>query len=112
MERDLVISNTIKQLEREISAMQETIRSQRLDTQRYNKLRRLEIVIMEKGGAQYLKGQELDKYLDRLTVRRTRAEIMDEALNAMNNAFNTEYNSRYVIDPRGESQEADKEATR
>lgn len=112
MERDSVISNTIRQLEREISAMQETIRSQRLESQRYNKLRRLEVVIMEKDGTHYLKGEELDKYLDRLTVRRTRAEIMNDALKVMNNAFNTEYNSRYVIDPRGESQEADKEATR
>lgn len=111
MERDSVISNTIKQLEREIKAMEETIRSQRLESQRYNKLRRLEVVIMEKDGTHYLKGEELDKYLDRLDVRRTHQEIIDEALKTMNNVFETEY-SRYVIDPGGESKEADKEATR
>ena len=111
MDRDSVISNTIRQLEREISAMQETIRSQRLESQRYNKLRGLEIVIMGKDGTHYLKGEELDKYLDRLTVRRTRDEIMNDALKVINGAFKTEY-SRYVIDPRGESQETNKEATR
>lgn len=105
------IIRTLRELNEQIKAMEETIKAQRLDTQRYNKLRRLEIVIMEKGGAQYLKGVELDKYLDRLEVRRTREEIMNEALNVINSAFKTEY-SRYVIDPRGESQEADKETTR
>lgn len=105
------IIHTLRELGEQIKAMEETIKAQRLDTQRYNKLRGLEIVIMGKDGTHYLKGEELDKYLDRLTVRRTRDEIMNDALKVMNNAFKTEY-SRYVIDPRGESQEADKETTR
>jgi hypothetical protein len=105
------IQNTIKQLEREINAMAETIKAQRLDTQRYNKLRRLEIVIMEKGGAQYLKGVELDKYLDRLEVHITKKQMIDEALKIMNDTFYTEYN-KHGIDPRGESQEADTKDTR
>lgn len=105
------IIHTLRELGEQIKAMEETIKAQRLESQRYNKLRRLEVVIMEKDGTHYLKGEELDKYLDRLTVRRTRDEIMNEALNVINGAFKTEY-SRYVIDPRGESQEADKETTR
>lgn len=105
------IIHTLRELGEQIKAMEETIKAQRLDTQRYNKLRGLEIVIMGKDGTHYLKGEELDKYLDRLTVRRTRDEIMNDALKVMNNAFKTEY-SRYVIDPRGESQEAYKETTR
>jgi hypothetical protein len=105
------IQNTVKQLTRQIEAMEETIRAQRLDNQRYNKLRRLEIVIMEKGGAQYLKGVELDKYLDRLEVHITKKQMIDEALKIMNDTFYTEYN-KHGIDPRGESQEADTKDTR
>jgi hypothetical protein len=105
------IIHTLRELNEQIKAMEETIKAQRLDTRRYNKLRGLEIVIMEKDGAQYLKGVELDKYLDRLEVRRTRADILGEALQVINKAFTVEYN-KHGIDPRGESQEADKEATR
>jgi hypothetical protein len=105
------IQNTIKQLEREINAMAETIKAQRLDTQRYNKLRRLEIVIMSDDGAKYLKGTDLDKYLDRLVQHRTRADILDEALATINKAFATEY-SKHGIDTRSKSQETDTKATR
>jgi hypothetical protein len=105
------IIHTLRELNEQIKAMEETIKAQRLDTRRYNKLRGLEIVIMEKDGAQYLKGVELDKYLDRLEVRRTRADILGEALQVINKAFTVEYN-KHGIDPRGESQETDKEATR
>lgn len=96
------IQNTIKQLEREINSMTETIKAQRLDTMRYNKLRRLEVVIMSEDGAKYLKGTDLDKYLDRLVPHRTRADILDEALNTINKAFATEYskhasNTRTVV---------------
>ena len=105
------IQNTIKQLEREINAMAETIKAQRLDTQRYNKLRRLEIVIMSDDGAKYLKGTDLDKYLDGITVPLTKKQIIDEALKIMNDTFYTEYN-KHGIDPRGESQEADTKDTR
>ena len=111
MEKEDVVRKTIKQLEREINAMAETIKAQRLDTQRYNKLRRLEIVIMSEDGAKYLKGTDLDKYLDRLVQHRTRADILDEALKTINKAFATEY-IKHASNTRSESQEADKEATR
>jgi hypothetical protein len=105
------IQNTIKQLEREINAMAETIKAQRLDTQRYNKLRRLEIVIMSDDGAKYLKGTDLDKYLDRLVQHRTRADILDEALATINKAFATEY-SKHASNTRSKSQETDTKDTR
>ena len=105
------IITTLRELGEQIKAMEETIKAQRLDTRRYNKLRGLEIVIMGKDGAHYLKGVELDKYLDRLEVRVTKKQMIDEALKIMNDTFFTEYN-KHGIDPRGESQETNKEATR
>jgi len=105
------INNTLSMLLKQVEAMQETIKAQRLDTQRYNKLRRLEIVVMGKDGTTYLTRTELDKYLDRLDLHLTKKQVIDEALKIMNDTFYTEYN-KHGIDPRGESQEADKEATR
>jgi len=105
------IIHTLRELGEQIKAMEETIKAQRLDTRRYNKLRGLEIVIMGKDGAHYLKGVELDKYLDGITVPLTKKQIIDEALKIMNDTFYTEYN-KHGIDPRGESQEADTKDTR
>jgi hypothetical protein len=105
------IQNTIKQLEREINSMAETIKAQRLDTQRYNKLRRLELVIMSDDGAKYLKGTDLDKYLDRLVQHRTRSDILAEALDTINKAFATEY-SKHASNTRSKSQETDTKDTR
>ena len=105
------INNTLSMLLKQVEAMQETIKAQRLDTQRYSKLRRLEIVIMSEDGAKYLKGGDLDKYIDGFDLRLTKKQVIDDALKIINDTFYTEY-SKYGIDPRGESQEADKEATR
>jgi hypothetical protein len=107
MEIDLIM----RKLRAQIEAMETTIKAQRLESQRYNKLRRLELVIMGKDGAQYLKGAELDKYLDRLEAHLTKKEVIDEALSIMNDAFYTEYN-KHGINPRVKSKEADTEDTR
>ena len=105
------IQNTIKQLEREINSMAETIRANRVDVRRYHKLRRLEVVIMSEDGAKYLKGRDLDKYLDELKVALTRKIIIDEALEVMNKAFATEY-SKHASNTRSESEETDTKDTR
>jgi hypothetical protein len=105
------IIHTLRELGEQIKAMEETIKAQRLDTRRYNKLRGLEIVIMSDDGAKYLKGTDLDKYLDRLVQHRTRADILDEALATINKAFATEY-SKHASNTRSKSQETDTKDTR
>ena len=59
----------------------------------YRRLRQLEVIIMAEDGAKYLKGQELDNYLDSLPHRGpiTRSDLLKELTPALNNLFGAEY---------------------
>jgi len=76
----------IKSLKKQIDATAE-------DSLRYRRMRQLEVVIMAEDGAKYLKGKELDDYIDCLPHRGpvSRAEVLKELLPALNNLFGVEY---------------------
>lgn len=59
----------------------------------YNRLRELEVVVMAKEGAVYLKGADLDEYLNALPPRGplSRADLLKELTPALNKAFGEEY---------------------
>jgi len=75
----------IKSLKKQVDATAE-------DSMRYRRMRQLEVVIMAEDGAKYLKGAELDEYLDNLPAKRfSRAELLKELTPALNNIFGEEY---------------------
>jgi hypothetical protein len=75
----------MKSLRKQVSDLED-------DSMRYRRLRQLEVVIMAEDGAKYLKGSELDEYLDNLPAKRfTRAELLKELTPALNNIFGAEY---------------------
>ena len=59
----------------------------------YRRLRQLEVIIMAEDGAKYLKGQELDNYLDSLPARGpiSRADLLKELTPALGKLFGEEY---------------------
>jgi lipoate-protein ligase A len=63
------------------------------DAMRYRRMRQLEVVIMAEDGAKYLKGKELDDYIDSVPHRGpiSRADVLKELVPALNNLFGVEY---------------------
>ena len=62
------------------------------DAMRYRRMRQLEVVIMAEDGAKYLKGAELDEYLDNLPAKRfSRAELLKELTPGLNAVVSEEY---------------------
>jgi len=64
------------------------------DAMRYRRMRQLEVVIMAEDGAKYLKGHDLDEYIDELPTKNklfTRAQMLKELTPALNNIFGSEY---------------------
>jgi len=64
------------------------------DAMRYRRMRQLEVVIMAEDGAKYLKGHDLDEYIDELPTKNklfTRAQMLKELTPALNKAFGEEY---------------------
>jgi lipoate-protein ligase A len=77
----------IKSLRSQVSNLED-------DAMRYRRMRMLEVVIMAEDGAKYLKGHDLDEYLDSLPTRKgpiTRADLLKELTPALNNIFGEEY---------------------
>jgi hypothetical protein len=70
------------------------------DSLRYRRMRQLEVVIMAEDGAKYLKGKELDEYIDSLPYARQggplrSAQFIKEATPLLNEVFAKEY-AKYV----------------
>lgn len=82
----------IKSLKKQIDATAE-------DSMRYRRMRQLEVVIMAEDGAKYLKGKDLDDYIDSVPHMGgiTRAQIMKEMLPGLNKVFSEEY-KKYIDD--------------
>lgn len=77
----------IKSLRKQVSNLED-------DAMRYRRLRQLEVVIMAEDGAKYLKGYDLDEYIDELPTKNklfTRADLLKELTPALNAAFGQEY---------------------
>jgi hypothetical protein len=81
---------------------------------RYRRLRKLEVVIMAKEGAEYLKEHDLDEYIDNLPMKNIglRAQMIKELTPALNNLFGEEY-AKYEAEHGEEFEKlASKEAVR
>lgn len=76
----------MKDLKKRVDALQG-------DAMLYRRLRQLEVIIMAEDGAKYLKGKELDDYIDCLPHRGpiSRADVLKELVPALNNLFGVEY---------------------
>lgn len=81
-------------LMKEVDRLRERIGDLNVSAARYNRLRRLELIVMAEDGAKYLKGADLDEYIDELPKESklfTRAELLKELTPALNNIFDDEY---------------------
>lgn len=92
--RQLSLKEQLEEARERIKAQQEQIHDLRNEAARYRRMRQLEVVIMAEDGAKYLKGAELDEYLDALPYARQgtmRAQMLKELTPALNNIFGEEY---------------------
>lgn len=76
-----------------IKSLRKQIANTEDDSMRYRRLRQLEVVIMAEDGAKYLKGEDLDHYIDELPAKlsMSRAELLKELLPGLNSLFGAEY---------------------
>lgn len=84
----------LEQAQQYIKSLRKNIDNLEGDAMRYRRLRQLEVVIMAEDGAKYLKGYDLDEYIDELPMHNkpvTRFEIIKEITPALNKLFGEEY---------------------
>lgn len=92
--RQLSLKEQLEEARVRIKTQQEQIYDLRNEAARYRRMRQLEVVIMAEDGAKYLKGAELDEYIDSLPMKNrafTRAEMLKELTPELNNIFAKEY---------------------
>lgn len=91
--RELSDKEKLSQAREYIKSLKKQVDATAEDSLRYRRLRQLEVVIMAEDGAKYLKGKELDDYLDNLAMRSglRRADILKELLPGLNQMFGMEY---------------------
>jgi len=97
--RQLSIKEQLAKAREHIKEQQKRIDATSEDSLRYRRMRQLEVVIMAEDGAKYLKGAELDEYIDNLPMKNrafTRAELLKELTPALNNIFGEEY-AKYEV---------------
>lgn len=94
--RELSDKEKLSQAREYIKSLKKQVDATAEDSLRYRRLRQLEVVIMAEDGAKYLKGEELDDYLDNLPMLSglRRADILKELLPGLNQMFGMEY-SKY-----------------
>jgi hypothetical protein len=87
------LEEQLRQAREHIMLQQKRIDETSDNAMRYSRIRRLELVIMAEDGARYLKGTELDAYLDDLPPRGplVRAQMLKELTPVLNTVFSEEY---------------------
>lgn len=91
--RELTLQENFNNAVERIKRQQKTIDNLEGDAMRYRRLRQLEVIIMAEDGAKYLKGKDLDHYIDDLPMREKsfRAQMINELVPALNKLFGDEY---------------------
>ena len=92
--RELSEKEKLREAQEYIKRLKKTVDSLEDDAMRYRRMRQLEVIIMAEDGAKYLKGKELDDYIDTMPMKNrafTRAELLKELTPALNNIFGEEY---------------------
>jgi hypothetical protein len=83
----------LREAQEYIKRLKKTVDSLEGDAMLYRRLRQLEVIIMAEDGAKYLKGKELDDYIDCLPHRGpiSRADLLKELTPVLNEMFGAEY---------------------
>lgn len=92
--RELSDKEKLDQAREYIKSLKKTVDSLEEGSMRYRRMRQLEVIIMAEDGAKYLKGKDLDEYIDELPTKNklfTRAELLKELTPALNTVFGEEY---------------------
>lgn len=90
--REMTDKEKLREAQQYIKELNKQINNTQEDAMRYRRIRQLEVVIMAEEGAKYLKGKELDDYLDTFPARTlSRAEVLKELLPGLNTLFGAEY---------------------
>ena len=91
--RELSVQEKLHEAQEYIKRLKKNVDEFQGNAMRYRRLRQLEVVIMAEDGAKYLKGSDLDDYIDELPARNplTRFEILKEMTPALNKLFGEEY---------------------
>jgi hypothetical protein len=92
--RELSDKEKLREAQEYIKSLKKQVDATAEDSLRYRRMRQLEVVIMAEDGAKYLKGADLDEYIDELPTKNklfTRAELLKELTPALNNIFGSEY---------------------
>jgi len=91
--RELSDKEKLHQAQQYIKRLRNQIDGIKGEAMLYRRLRQLEVIIMAEDGAKYLKGVDLDRYIDDLPHIGgfTRAELLKELVPALNSLFGEEY---------------------
>jgi len=92
--RELSDKEKLREAQEYIKSLKKQVDATAEDSLRYRRMRQLEVVIMAEDGAKYLKGKDLDDYIDELPTKNrvmTRAQMLKELTPELNNIFAKEY---------------------
>jgi hypothetical protein len=92
-DREMTTEEKLRETQEYVKRLRKQLNDTEGDAMRYRRMRQLEVVIMAEDGAKYLKGKELDDYIDCLPHRGpiSRADLLKELTPALNNLFGVEY---------------------
>lgn len=92
--RELSDKEKLREAQQYMKEQRKQIENLQEDSMRYRCMRQLEVVIMAEDGAKYMKGKELDEYIDNLPTKNrvmSRADLLKELTPALNTVFGVEY---------------------
>ena len=93
-DREMTTEEKLREAQDYVKRLRKQLNDTEGDAMRYRRMRQLEVVIMAEDGAKYLKGKDLDEYIDELPTKNrvmTRAQMLKELTPALNKAFGEEY---------------------
>lgn len=99
-DREMTTEEKLRETQDYVKRLRKQLNDTEGDAMRYRRMRMLEVVIMAEDGAKYLKGHDLDEYLDSLPTRKgpiSRADLLKELTPALNNLFGVEY-EKYAVE--------------
>ena len=92
-DREMTTEEKLREAQDYVKRLRKQLNDTEGDAMRYRRIRQLEVVIMAEDGAKYLKGKELDDYIDCLPHRGpiTSAQFTEAARAVLVEAFDSEY---------------------
>jgi hypothetical protein len=95
-DREMTTEEKLREAQDYVKRLRKQLNDTDGDAMRYRRMRQLEVVIMAEDGAKYLKGAELDEYIDSLPYARQggplrSAQFTEAAKAVLVEAFDSEY---------------------